>query len=232
VNARVRQSLIDGRRQEDAVLLCGCERGHLLIDPPGSFLISYTRDTATLSAHARETGAPIFVNEADATPDLLAALENAGLRFLTTARPIRGEPWRAIAGTRAPRLYTNRAGPALAVPSELTTERAIAAWQAFTARPLPGRPADVALDDAASLAAALSLATIAWELWRNREPTDPLLALERFGDLDATVQFADHHVRVRLPLGKRYRDLKHAGLLEDVPRVPWLSERTVIFAGG
>ena len=105
-------------------------------------------------------------------------------------------------------------------------------WQAFESRPLPGRPAERALDRSLSLAAALALGTIAWELWRARELTDPLLALERFGDIDGTVRFDAHRVRVRLPMGKRYRDLKEAGLLEDIPRVPWLDYRTLVFAGG
>lgn len=78
----------------------------------------------------------------------------------------------------------------------------------------------------------MSLSTIAWELWREREPTDSLLALERFGDLEGTVRFDAATVRVRLPLGKRFRDLERAGLLEDVPQVPWLDGRTVVFSGG
>jgi hypothetical protein len=46
------------------------------------------------------------------------------------------------------------------------------------------------------------------------------------------VRFDPDRVRVRLPLGKRYLDLKEAGLLEDIPCVPWLDYRTVVFAGG
>jgi hypothetical protein len=69
-------------------------------------------------------------------------------------------------------------------------------------------------------------------LWRTRERTDPLLALERFGDLDAVVRFDEDRVRVRLPLGKRFRDLKETGLLEDIPAVSWLGFRRVVFSGG
>jgi hypothetical protein len=43
------------------------------------------------------------------------------------------------------------------------------------------------------------------------------------------VRFDDDRVRVRLPLGKRFRDLKEAGFLEDA-RVPWLRFRPVVFS--
>ena len=82
------------------------------------------------------------------------------------------------------------------------------------------------------LVKALALGTIAWELWRAREPTSPRLALERFADFEGTVRFEERQVRVRLPLGKRHRDLEAAGFLADVPRVPWLDYRSVVFSGG
>jgi hypothetical protein len=129
-------------------------------------------------------------------------------------------------------LYTNRGVQGFRAPADDVALRARDSWRDLERRPLPGRPNDPALDRSLSLAAALALATIAWELWRNREPTDAGLALARFGDIPATVRFEEDRVRVRLPLGKRFHDLKDAGLLDDVPRVPWLGFRPVVFSGG
>ena len=47
------------------------------------------------------------------------------------------------------------------------------------------------LERSVTLAAALALGTLAWTLWRGRELTTPLLALERFGDLGARVRFGE-----------------------------------------
>jgi hypothetical protein len=206
--------------------------GHLVVDPPGVFLVAHAEHAEALAAPALNAGAPVFVPEPDADARMLAALDAAGVTFVTPARPVRDERWTAIPGTRAPRLYSNRPVQRIVPPPEDVAQRAHETWRAFENRPLPGRPAERALDRSLSLAAALALGTIAWDLWRAREPTDALLAVERFGDIDGTVRFDEHRVRVRLPLGRRFRDLKEAGLLEDIPRVPWLDYRTLVFAGG
>jgi hypothetical protein len=95
--------------------------------------------------------------------------------------------------------------------------------------PLAGVPA---LGRSLLLAAGLGLGTLAWTLWRQREPTDPLLTLERFADLSAWVSVEPSRVRVRLPLGPRHADLSEHGLLADVRGVPWLGDRVVEFSGG
>ena len=103
-------------------------------------------------------------------------------------------------------------------------------WPAERAAvPLAASPA---LGRSLLLAAGLGLGTLAWTLWREREPTDPLLALERFADLSARVSFEPHRVRVRLPLGPRHSDLSAHGLLADVRGVPWFGDRVVEFSGG
>ncbi|MFJ6997946.1 hypothetical protein [Streptomyces sp. NPDC003090] len=89
-----------------------------------------------------------------------------------------------------------------------------------------------AAERTATLAALLGLSTIAWTLWRDRETPDPLLALHRFADLEATVRFDRDAVRVRVPLGRRHTDLLRGGLLADVPDVPWLGGRPLTFTGG
>lgn len=232
LNAIVRRSLIDGRRPGDPLLVCAVDDVRLIVDPSGVFLLSGEDSHETLAAHLREANTAVFVPEEDADVRMLRALDAAQVTFVTPARPVRGERWTAVPATRAPRLYSNHRVSRLVAPRAEAAARARDIWQAFARRPLPGRPQDPALDRAVSLAAALALGTIAWELWRSRESTDPVLALERFGDLDASVRFEHHQVRVRVPIGKRFRDLKDAGLLAAVPRVPWLGFRSVVFAGG
>ena len=83
-----------------------------------------------------------------------------------------------------------------------------------------------------ALAAALALGTIAWTLWREREAVTPLLALQRFADLDARVSYRPDRVQVHLPLGRRFIDLKQGGLLEDIADVPWFGGRPLRFAQG
>ena len=232
LDALVRRSLLDGRSKHDTLLVCAAGDLRLVVDPPGVFLVAHAAEAEALAAPLSDAHSPVFVPEEDADARMLAALDTAGVTFVTPARPVRGERWTAIPGTRAPRLFSNRPMRRIVPPPAQAAQRARDTWRAFENRPLPGRPTDHAFDRSLSMAAALALATMAWELWRSREPTDPLLALERFGDLDGTVRFEPHQVRVRLPLGKRFRDLKEGGLLEDIPRVPWLDFRTVVFAGG
>ena len=88
------------------------------------------------------------------------------------------------------------------------------------------------METSLTLAASLALGTIAWTLWREREVTDPLLALERFGDLDARVHSTAATLHVRLPLGRRFWDLRDHGLLADVHDVPWLDGRAITFGAG
>ena len=83
-----------------------------------------------------------------------------------------------------------------------------------------------------TLAASVAAGMVAWDLWRDRERTTPLLALQRFGDLDARVRFDDEAVRVRLPLGRRHQELSRGGLLAPVRDLPWLEGRRVEFSGG
>ncbi len=82
------------------------------------------------------------------------------------------------------------------------------------------------------LAAAVAMADLSWTLWKDTGDTDPLLALERFGDLDARIRSGPDEILVKLPLGKRSTDLSRHGLLDDVAGVPWFGGRVVRFAGG
>lgn len=232
LDAVLRRALLDGRRSGNAVLLCSTEALRLIVDPPGVFLIAHAHSDEELAGYLVDARAPVFVPDVEADARMLEALDRAGVAFVTPARPVRGEQWTALSGTRAPRLFSNRRVAGFALPPDEAWARARQTWEALARRPIPGHPSDPSLDRTLSLAAALALCTIAWELWRSREATDALLALERFGDLEGTVRFDEAQVRVRLPLGKRFRDLEAAGLLAEIPRLPWLGFRSVVFAGG
>jgi hypothetical protein len=103
---------------------------------------------------------------------------------------------------------------------------------AFAARRGTVRAATEDLERALELAAWTALATVSWTLWREREPTDPLLMLERFADLEARVDFESRRLSVTLPLGRRSLDLQEHGLLGTIAEAPWLSGRTVELGTG
>jgi AcrR family transcriptional regulator len=136
-------------------------------------------------------------------------------------------PWRTplwTAGDADPRLAAALPGHADRV-TELVREL-------FTGRRAVPRADGAALEHTVALAASLGLGMIAWTLWRDRETTDPVAALTRFADLEATVRYAADNVHVRLPLGRRHADLLHHGALADVHDVVWLGGRTLTFSGG
>jgi hypothetical protein len=213
--------------------------GFLLSEIDGLFPIAWrasTRDLAT----AVEGGHPltVLIPASAATGDVLSQADAGGWRFITDAPSGRGEAWRALRLPHAPRRWTNDGvtpGPELLRIGEPLLEAADAAdasWRALVDRVAVVPRGDWALERSTTLAAGVALADIAWTLWREREPTAPALALERFGDLDARVRFDDDGVHVRMPLGRRHQDLLAHGLLRDVNGVPWLGGRTLRFAGG
>jgi len=99
-------------------------------------------------------------------------------------------------------------------------------------RPALPMNAEPDLERALTLGAGAGLAAIAWTLWGEDEPTDPVLAIDRLASLGATVRHDDERVSVVLPLGARYFDLQRHGLLGEVPEVPWLGGRTIEIVGG
>jgi hypothetical protein len=180
-------------------------------------------------------------------PALLRDIDTAGLLAVAAGPPARGESWRSAVAGRGWRGMTNLSpgrfkalAPGLPA-AERAARRASEVWRALTCdRPLvPGSSPDeelLELDRTAALLAGFALADIAWTLcgldpaaWA--EP-DPLLAVERFADLSATLDVAPDRVTVRLPLGARFTHLRDAGLLETVDRVPWWPGRAIAFEGG
>jgi len=242
-DAELTRATLAGREPEAALLLLPVAAeaggGLLLFDPAGIFPVAWRSGPTELAGIVAAAGSPpLLVPAPAAAPDLLGGIDAAGLAFLTPAPPGRGEPWtRAAAGLG--RLWCNRPPRAsAALRREVARLDDTAGRAEELARDLALRRPAVAvatgsaLDRSLTLAAATALGTIAWTLWREREPTDPLLALERFASLDAHVRFDRRSLRVRLPLGKRHRDLYEHGLLASVRGVPWLGGRVVEISGG
>ena len=236
LDAVVARVLAEGHTAGEPLVLAGAEGstfgGLLLADLEGMFPIAWADTAAALLPAWRMCGSPPVL-VAPAAAGALRDLADAGATFVVAAPPGRGERWRRLPG----RLWTNdhedRALARHASGYRQATELAAGLTQALAgeraAVPLAAGPA---LGRSLLLAAGLGLGTLAWTLWREREPTDPLLALERFADLSARVSFDQDRVRVRLPLGPRHSDLSAHGLLADVHGVPWFGGRFVEFSGG
>ena len=236
LDAVVTRALAEGHTAGEPLVLVGTEGradgGLLLVDREGSFPVAWTDTVGGLLPAWRMCGSPPVL-VAPTAVGALRGLAAAGATFVVAAPPGRGERWRRLPPHR---LWTNSDDPALARHAssyrqavDLAAELIQALARERAAVPLAAGPA---LGRSLLLAAGLGLGTLAWTLWREREPTDPLLALERFADLSARVSFEPHRVRVRLPLGPRHSDLSAHGLLADVHSVPWFGGRVVEFSGG
>ena len=219
--------------------------GLLLADQEGLFPISWTGDPDLVLRHWTACGRPLVLLGAPTGPEpvlgpvgreYLRPLAAAGVRFATGLPPTRGERWRRLPGRRC--WISPGAGPAPGVvtslarlPGQLSRLDELVRALAVERRAAPLAP-PTGLARTLPLVAALGLGTISWLLWKEREPADPLLTLERFADLSGVVQFGPDEVAVRVPLGRRHSDLLHAGLLADVRDVPWLHGRTLTITGG
>jgi hypothetical protein len=232
----------------DAVLALSLARGHdpgapllvmgvadqlVLVDAQGMFPIAWAADVTGLLPHWQACGRPpVLVCDSPLPPRCLWDLAAAGVRFMTDVRPLRGDPvsrlsWRTPMWTAGlPDL------PLAAAFSGLSSRFGELVDALVVSRRAVPLAEDGALERSVTLAAALGLGTIAWRLWQDRETPDPVLALTRFADLEASVRFTADAVRVRVPLGRRHSDLLRCGLLSDVPDVAWLGGRTLTFSGG
>ena len=219
--------------------------GLLLADQEGLFPISWTGDPDLVLRHWTACGRPLVLLGAPTGPEPvlgpvsrehLRPLAAAGVRFATGLPATRGERWRRLPGRRcwispgadpAPGVVTSLAR----LPGELSRLDELVRALAIERRAAPLAP-PTGLARTLPLVAALGLGTISWLLWKEREPADPLLTLERFADLSGVVRFGPDEVAVRVPLGRRHSDLLHSGLLADVRDVPWLHGRTLTITGG
>lgn len=229
----------DGLQQQSLLLyrLSHSEPNWLLLESGQSLPIAWCNDHESLLDRLNWFDDPLlWVSTAAAETALLEKMDAAGLRFVTRAQPVRGESWRPVAHTTG--LWSNT-----------SIESAGANWRALLEAGatelhaeaidtgfLRERPTCVthrcdSLDRILSVAAGVALARIAAALWSDHEPTTPLLALQRFGDLSAQVMVEPTLLRVHLPLGRRSLDLREHGALERIAEVPWLDGRVVEFTG-
>lgn len=234
-------SLLAGHEPGRPLFLAAAGDGLLLAEVDGVFPIACASGFAELSpVLARLRDETLLVPAGIATPALLREIDASGARFLTAAPPTRSEPWRPLRLPGRPggdRIWTNDpAKPGLARQAAglaVAEEGARRLWNALgVERPILPSAADPALDRHLTLAAGVALGTLAWALWREREPVDPVLALERFGDLEARVRFRADSVQVLIPLGRRHRDLFDHRLLDPVRDAVWLGGRVLEFGGG
>lgn len=209
----------------------------LLFDSDGFYPVAFAHDEAALLEAVRPFRASILLVAARAaTPRLMRDLAAGGFAFATDAPPARGEGWPKLAGKSGcwaspGEIPLPRLAAAAIRLAELEELAAATCRELLTLRPAvaPGKAA--ALDEAAALAAAMGLGLLAWSLWHDREPVDPLLALLRLGDLDGSARLTPEALEVRPAVGRRYLDLKAHGLLADIAGVPWLGGRIVRFVG-
>ena len=243
LDAVIATTLIEGHRPGTPLLLTaiGSRAGWLLLsDVDGAFAIASAPAVNLLLPHLqRLLHEIVLVSAAAASPETLAALDAAKLRFVTDAAPGRNESWRAVRGRPGEAWWSNdtlASEERLAAASRRlapAADEADAFWHSIGAdRPSVPRVANEACDDTMTLAAGLALGSIAWELWREREPTSPQLALARFHDLGARIRVNAASVRVSLPRGRRFHDLHEHGFLDDVSGVPWFGGRVLSFAPG
>ena len=224
-------ALCRGHDPADPLLVTGVDDGLLLVDAKGLFPVAWASTTDGLVPHWEACGRPpVLVCDSPLPPTCLRDLAAAGVRFITDVRPLRDDPLTRLPW-RGPLWTTGGVEPRLAgaLPAGCLDELVQTLFVAHRAVPLAP---ECALDRSVALAASLSLGVIAWQLWRDREVPDPVLALTRFADLECTVRFTRDAVRVKIPLGRRHTDLWQGGALADVPNVVWLGGRTLTFSGG
>jgi hypothetical protein len=231
LDALVAHALLAGHAAGAPLLVAGRGADRLLLESDGLFPIAAGEPEALVRALGG-CQAPLVVFAEAAEPSLLAALDAAGKRFFTDAPPGRGEGWRRLQRGRRV-LFTNGSdeGAAQAADQLDNSDEADALIEALRQRRAVATEVCVPVERSLTVAAGAALGDISWRLFRAREPSTPRLALERFADLGARVRWDETTVEVRLPLGRRSRDLEAHGLLGEA-RVPWLGRRTVRLMGG
>ncbi|WP_405809935.1 hypothetical protein OG729_34895 [Streptomyces sp. NBC_00210] len=248
LDSRLGLQAAQGHTATSPLLLRAVAPGRLLLlDVDGLYPVWDATRPAELLRPWELAGTPLVLLPAQpdvpAAAGLTLALDALGIGFVTDLPPTRGEQLSRVPAPR--RCWTNTGArlPSRSAADDslvgaarrLTYEASRAAR--FTEALVELRPAvrtgqASAIERTVTLAAAVALADLAWKLWSEREPTDPMCALDRFADLGARVAFHDSTVEVRLPMGARHSDLYRHRLLADVPDVPWFGGRTVVFTGG
>lgn len=181
----------------------------------------------------------LLINRPAAKAKVLERLHERDIAWITNTSPDAANRWSRPSA--ALRLWTNK--PDVLCPIAATTVGAFTQRIADSAltqaafleqRPLL-LPADrYQLRDAElelSSVIASACGEVAARLWADEAHVEPLLTIQRFGDLDGTVKFEDDRVLVTPALGKRYMDLHRNDFFRDVTNVPWLDGRVLQFGG-
>jgi hypothetical protein len=238
LDALIADSLSRGHDPRQPLLTQRAGSGWALFDCEGVFPIARVDAPEKLiPLIERLSASVILIPRTSAEPELMRMLEAANVGFVTDAAPGRRDNWRRLQTLAGERWWTNHHTAAGEIIRAARALEPVAAdgellWEELAVKRLAAPLATAAaFERSLALAAGVALGTIAWELWRKREPVAPHLALERFSDLDALVCYGERAVTVRLPLGRRFQDLNEHGFLNDVSGVPWLRGRTLRFSG-
>jgi hypothetical protein len=235
LDAVLADALVRGHDRRAPLILTPAPPGIALVEPEGQFPLALGTGWRDLKPVALAAAVPLLM-DATLPSEICAEIDAAGLAFVAQGTPTRGENWHRITGRGSWRGITNVAPEQRAALIETEARhRQVAEGVRLMLKALgPDRPLargleSGALDRSVTLAAALALGEICWQLaaiapaaWAQPEP---LLALDRFGDLPGTMIVTPDEMEIRLPLGPRSRDLAAAGLLSDVGLVPWLARR-------
>jgi hypothetical protein len=211
-------------------------REWLLFDADGGMPIMWAEDEVSLRRSLRRFGpSVILASTGAATKPLIRGLVDDGRTFVTTAIPARDDEWRRIRGTPcwsggAQTTFRKLAEAAALLP-EVEAQALSVTRELLQSRPISASNESAELEHSAALTAATGLGALSWLLWHERETVHPLLALQRFANLDGTARFQRDVVEVRASFGRRYLDLQKHGLFADIPAPPWLDGRRIVFKG-
>jgi hypothetical protein len=244
IERQLAEKVIEGHATGLPVFLLRVEslslNGFLLVDFPGCFPFALAQNVEELAALLSKMQKPVVLISHDtADPSILSGLHKGGITFVTDACPGRGEPWERVPRMLDPICWTNSVQCGSTEIIQASSHLASVAddsrsfWREFgVSRSSVVRASLPDLERLTTLSAAVALGILSWKLWSTRGRTTPQLALERLSDLDARVRFDSDTVVVRLPMGRRYQELRESGLLQPVAGVPWLAGRRVEFSGG
>jgi hypothetical protein len=215
-----------------------------LFDPGGLYPVAAGAPETLLPLLA-DIGRLLFLHGTE--PTVWAALVAAGLPVVAGGPPLADEQAAPVIGPRGwmgRASATARLSPGLRarLPDDAAVAgRAAEVWSALGPQAsLLARPAlggnDRLFDELTTLLAGFVLADMGWALWRRDAATweqpDPLLVRDRFADLSGWVEVGTRRITVALPLGRRFSDLRDAGLLDTVAGLPWWPGREIAFRGG
>lgn len=245
LDSYVKRLLIEGHEPSQALLihqLIVRDQPHwLLMDCQGCFPLGwYVTQEMLLQALEDFSGNTFLISGTMSQPSLFAELSARRHRFVTTLLPSRRDKWRPV--DRQRRFWTNdmdaqtrwmlnqcQCLPAVTATAnemtrELIVDRPVVPTQSQ-------HPYMMQFEQSLALAASSALGTVAWKLWGENEATDPVLALQRLGNLEGKVFIDSEKITVRPALGRRYYDLYQHNFLVDVVNIPWLGGRRMEFSG-